>query len=124
MNLETIKNNFSSLIDFNKESDTRWNIIAPFFRVDGSMLDLYLIKRGNKFYLSDDGYCLTNLNCLVDVESKDCVEIRKELCTLFDVKEHKDGTFEKEVNQEDFYVCLSQFAAFCSHIENLVIFFN
>lgn len=124
MNLENIKNNFNKLLEFEQESDNRWNVISPFFRVDGSMLDLFLIKKNNKFYLSDDGYALTNLNCLVDVESKDCVEIRKELCVLFDVKELKDGTFEKQVDEENFYFALSQFASFISHIENLVIFFN
>lgn len=124
MNLEKLKNEISTLIDFQQESENKWNIISPMFRLDGSMYDIYLVKRNNKYYLTDDGYCLTNLNCLVDVESKDCIEIIKELCALFNVKELKDGIFEKQVTQENFFIVLSQFASFCSHIENLVIFFN
>ena len=124
MNLEKLKQQLSNLLDFQQESENRWNIISPMFRIDGSMYDIYLIKRNNKYYLSDDGYCLTNLNCLVDVESKDCVEIRKELCVLFNVKETKDGCFEKQITHENFFITLSQFASFCSHIENLVVFFN
>ena len=85
---------------------------------------MYLLKKNNKFYLSDEGYSLSNLDCLVDVECDDCVNVRKELCDHFDVKELKDGTFEKEVNEDNFFVTLSVFANFCNQVETLSIYFN
>ena len=124
MNLEKLKNQFSSLIDFSEENEDKWSIISPNFRIDGSMFDIYLTKKNNKYYLTDDGYSLSNLDCLVDVECEDCVNIRKEICAHFDIKELKDGSFEKEVDEENFFISLSQFANFLSQIECLTIYFN
>ena len=124
MNLDKIKEEYSKLIDFTQENENKWNIICPYFRNDGSMFDIYLIKKNNKYYLTDDGYTLTNLNCFVDVECEDCVNVRREICDHFVVKELKDGSFEKEITEENFYVTLSQFVMFCSQVENLVIYIN
>ena len=124
MDFEKIKNNYATLFDFTQENENKWNIICPYFKQDGSMFEIYLIKKNDKFYLTDDGYTLTNLNCLVDVDCEDCVNVRHEICEHFSVKELKDGSFEKEITQENFYVVLSQFVCFCSQVENLVIYFN
>ena len=124
MNLEKIKNNYATLFDFTQENENKYNIICPYFKVDGSMFEIYLIKKNDKYYLTDDGYTLTNLNCYVDVDCEDCVNIRREICDHFAVKELKDGSFEKEIAEENFYITLSQFVCFCSQVENLVIYFN
>ena len=124
MNLNNIKEQYKTLLDFTEENENRWSLICPYFIVDGSMFEISLIRKDNKFYLTDDGYTLTNLNCLVDVECEDCVNVRREICEHFKVKELKDGSFEKEVNEENFFITLSQFACFCSQVESLVIYFN
>ena len=124
MNFENLESQYATLFSFNKENENKYNIICPFFRVDGSMLDIYLIKKNNKFYLSDDGYTLTNLNCFVDVDCEDCSNLIKEICAHFNIKRLADGSFEKEITEENFFIILSQFANFCSEIENLTIFFN
>ena len=60
-----------------------------------------------KSHLGEGGYHIKNNNC-----------------EHFAVKQLKDGSFEKEVTEDNFYVTLSQFVCFCSQIENLVIYFD
>lgn len=125
MNLDLVKLQFATMINFENVSENKWEVISPFFRTSGDMFQIYLIKKtDNKYVLSDDGYALVNLNTLVDVHSKDCVSIIKDICAVYDVKRLKDDSFEMEVTEENLLISLSQFSNFYSQIENLALFFD
>ena len=83
MNFENIKEQYKTLFDFTLEKENKWSVICPYFKVDGSMVEVYLVKRNNKFYLTDDAFTISNLSCYVDVDCEDCTNVIKELCDRF-----------------------------------------
>ena len=109
-------------IKVSQVSATKYAISFPMYKIDGGMYEIYLMSEGGKFYLSDEGATLEELDKIFELGEKDVQKNLEAILRQYNCK--KVGKrFTIECTPKDIHIKMSFLVQAISFMLNMKIFY-
>jgi len=113
---------FQSKIRIVQVNKNKFAISLPMYKVEGGLYELYLVAEDGKFYLSDEGTTMTELDRIFDIEEVDTKKILISTMRQYGCKNIGQKIII-ECTPQDIHIKLSLLIQAISFLLNMKIFY-